>query len=151
MKIRCIANTGEALKPYELKELGSTETGRFGATASTVFSGIAPGEEYLVMGMMLGDGTLWYLVDDHGNIGLYPSPLFEILDNTIPSCWFFLSLSLDLSDEGFPYQEALWGYHEFVFDKTHYQDVVLGGNEEAERIYFRRKIELENTLRSEEC
>jgi hypothetical protein len=141
MKVRCIANTGEALKLYEVKELGEMELGRFGATSHTLFGGIEIGKEYLVMGIIQGGGTLSYLLDDNGDIGSYPTPLFEIVDNRVGPEWFFSMIKFD--DERYPYQEALWGYHELVFDNNHYKKLISGSDEEAPRIYFRRKIEME--------
>jgi hypothetical protein len=142
MKVRCIHNTGEALRAYESKELSKDELGRFGATGHTEF-GLTIGKEYIVMGMLMGEGALDYLVDDGGNISAYPYPLFEVVDSKLPSNWFFRSYKN--TDENYPYQETVWGYHELVFDDSHYEKLVEG-EEEAERIYFRRKIELEKEL-----
>lgn len=142
MKIRCIYNTGEALRVYENKPLNKDELGRFGATGYTEF-GLTIGKEYIVMGMILGEGTLDYLIDDGGYVSLYPYPLFEVVDNKLPSSWYFKSLKN--TDENYPYQEAVWGYYELVFDDTHYEKLV-DVEEEAMRMYFRRKIELEKEL-----
>ena len=142
MKVRCIHNTGEALRAYESKELSKDELGRFGATSHTEF-GLMIGKEYIVMGMLMGEGALDYLVDDGGNISAYPYPLFEVVDSKLPSNWFFRSYKN--TDENYSYQETVWGYHELVFDDSHYEKLVEG-EEQAERIYFRRKIELEKEL-----
>lgn len=95
------------------------------------------------MGIMLSEGTLDYLIDDNGYVSTYPYPLFEVTDNKLPSSWFFKSLKN--TDKNYPYQEAIWGYSELVFDDTHYGKLV-DVDEEALRIYFRRKIELEKEL-----
>lgn len=142
MKVRCIYNTGEALRVYENKPLIKDELGRFGATGHTEF-GLDIGKEYIVMGMILGEGTLDYLIDDGGYASAYPYPLFEVVDNKIPSLWFFKALKN--TDENYPYQEAIWGYYELVFDDAHYEKLVEM-EEDAQRIYFRRKIELEKEL-----
>ncbi len=84
-----------------------------------------------------------YLVDDGGYISAYPNPLFEVVNNKIPSSWFFNSLKR--TDQNYPYQEAIWGYYELVLDNSHYEKLV-DGDEEAQRIYFKRKIELEKAL-----
>lgn len=143
MKVRCVYNTGKVLREYDNKPLSKDELGQFGTTEYTEF-GLIIGKEYLVMGMMLGEGTLDYLIDDGGYIFAYPYPLFEITDNKLPSSWFFKSLKN--TDENYPYQEAIWGYYELVFDETHYEKLVVDIDEEALRIYFRRKIELEKEL-----
>ncbi len=142
MKIRCIHNTGEALRIYENKPLNKDELGRFGATGHTEF-GLTIDKEYIVMGMILGEGILDYLIDDGGYVSAYPYPLFEVVDNKLPSSWFFKSLKN--TDENYPYQEAIWGYYELVFDDNHYEKLV-DVDEEAIRTYFRRKIELEKEL-----
>jgi len=93
--------------------------------------------------MILGEGVLDYLIDDSGYVSTYPYPLFEVIDNRLPSSWFFKSLKN--TDENYPYREAIWGYYELVFDDDHYEKLV-DVIEEAQRIYFRRKIELEKEL-----
>jgi hypothetical protein len=142
MKVRCLHNVGEALRPYENKFLKSDQFGRFGASAHTEY-GIEIGKEYLVMGMILGEGVLCYIVDCAGVISVYPYPLFEVIDNSINSSWFFRAFKI--TDGFFPYQESIWGYKELVFDETHFEKLIEG-EEEAQRIYFRRKIELEKEL-----
>lgn len=129
------------MRIYENKSLSKDELGRFGATALTKYGGLTIGKEYLVMGMLLGEGCLDYLIDHGGYVSAYPYPLFETVDNKIPSSWFFKSLKN--TDENYPYQEAIWGYYELVFDDNHYEKLV-DADEEAKQIYFRRKIELEN-------
>jgi hypothetical protein len=142
MKVRCLHNVGEALRPYENKSLKSDQFGRFGASAHTEY-GIEIGKEYIVMGMVLGGGGLSYLIDCVGVISVYPYPLFEVIDNSINTSWFFRAFKI--TDGFFPYQETIWGYKELALDETHYEKLIEG-EEEAQRIYFRRKIELENEL-----
>ena len=120
MKIRCIHNTGQALRAYESKKLSKDELGRFGATGHTEF-GLTIDKEYLVMGMLMGKGVLDFLIDD-GNISSYPYPLFEVVDSNLPSNWFFKSYKN--TDENYPYQEAVWGYYELVFDENHYENLI---------------------------
>ena len=142
MKVRCIYNTGKALRPYEDKPLADNQFGKFGASYHTVF-GVAIDKEYIVMGMIFGEGELDYLLDDDGYIFAYPYLLFEVIDNKLPSSWFFKALKD--TDNHFPYQMAIWGYYELVFDETHYEKLV-DRQEDACRVYFRRKIELEKEL-----
>ncbi len=139
MKVKCIYNTGEALRPYEYKPLEKEVFGRFGASANTEF-GLTIGEEFLVMGMILGKDCLTYLINDGSLIGCYPYALFEVIDNKLPNSWFFKSFKN--TDEMYPYQESVWGYYELVFDVNHYEKLVEM-DEEASRIYFKRKMDLE--------
>ena len=61
MKVRCINNTGKSIKKYEYKSLKKGQLGRFGATEHTQF-GLEIGKEFLVMGMLFGEGALDYLI-----------------------------------------------------------------------------------------
>lgn len=142
MKVRCVNNTGEALRAYEDKFLRKDELGKFGSTGYTEF-GLTIGDEFIVMGMLLGNGTLSYLINDGRVIGSYPYALFEVIDNKLPTSWFFKSLKN--TDENYPYQEAVWGYYELVFNNRHYEQLI-DFEEEAHRTYFKRKIELEKEL-----
>ena len=146
MKVRCIFNTGEDLRSYEKKSLNKEELGRFGATAYTEY-GLTIGKEYIVMGIILGEGTLYYLIDDSGYASVYPYPLFEIVDNKLPQNWFYKALNN--IDENYPYQEAIWGYYELCCDKNHFEQLIER-EEDAQRIYFRRKIELEKEIKYQE-
>lgn len=143
MKVLCIANTGESLRPYELTTLKKEELGRFETTGSTILGGVEIGKVYLVMGIITGQSSLTYLIDDGGIILAYPYPLFNVIDHKVPPNWFFRSLKN--TDERFPYTETIFGYYELVFDDTHYEKLVEM-DEDAHRLYFRRKIELENLL-----
>lgn len=140
MKVRCVHNTGEALRVYEDRPLRKEEFGRFGVSEYSNF-GIEIGRDYLVMGMTLGNGFLSFLIDEGGMIVDCPYPLFDIIDNKIPTSWFFKIF--DKMDENFPYREAVWGYYELVFDSAHYEKL-MDLEEEAKEIYFTRKMELEN-------
>ena len=142
MKVRCLYNTGKDIRAYETKPLSKNELGRFRTTENTQF-GIDIDKEYIVMGIILGEGTLSYLIDDGGYISAYPFPLLEVIEPKLSSHWFFRSLKN--TDKKYPYQEALWGYYEFVFDVNHFEKLVEC-DEETMRIYFRRKIEFEKEL-----
>ena len=139
MKVRCINNTGKSIKKYEYKSLKKGQLGRFGATEHTQF-GLEIGNEFLVMGMLFGEGALDYLIDDGGYISAYPYPLFEVIDNKIPSFWYYKAFYY--TDEKYPYREAVWGYYELVFDDMHY-DQLVDVKKSACQIYFKYKMELE--------
>lgn len=142
MKVCCVNNTGKSIRPYENKPLAKNQLGRFEATEYTEF-GLEIGKEFLVMGMLLGEGSLDYLIDDRGYISAYPYPLFKVVDNKIPSSWYFKTFLN--TDKHYPYREAVWGYYELVFDDKHYEQLV-DVEFAACQIYFRRKIELEKDL-----
>ena len=98
-------------------------------------------KEYWVMGVVLAENQLWYLVDENSRPGFYPFQLFQILDPSIHSGW---NIKLYEKDDGiFPfYKIAIWGYSELCFDETHYEKLVERDSE-ALRTYFKRKLELE--------
>lgn len=144
MRVRCIHNRGIDLRPYEYKPITNNEIfGRFGSSGMTEFNEVKIGREYLVMGILLGEGALYYLIDDGADIDICPYPLFEVIDHTLPSSWFFKASKH--TDSLYPYQEAVWGYYEFVFDDSHYEKLV-DMEEGAMQIYFKRKRELEKAL-----
>ena len=139
MKIRCVYNTGEVLRNYETKSLKEDELSKFGFTENTQF-GLTINKEYIVVGMFLSEGTLNYLIDESDHVSAYSCLLFQVVENKIPSTWFFRSLKIN--DINYPYLEAIWGYYELVFDDNHYEKLVY--NDEGAMItYFNRKKELE--------
>jgi len=135
MRVKCLHNTGKALMNYPRKPLGTSEITQYGI--------LEVGKEYLVMGMLLGEGMLDYLVDDGGIISACPCQLFEVVDAKVNSHWYFRAYTKD--DDVYPYREAVWGYYELCFVDDHY-DQLIEKEEESHRIYFRRKIEIEREL-----
>lgn len=129
MIVKCIHNTGAALTGYVRKPLGTSEDSEYGE--------LDIGKEYLVMGIIMKRGYLTYLIDDSGIISACPNQLFEISNSNIPTDWHFKAFTKEYSD--FLNKEAVWGYHELVFDDSHYEKIIEG-DEEAERIYFKRKL-----------
>lgn len=141
MKVKCLYNTGEDLRAYEIKSLRKEELGRFGATGYTQYGEIQIGKEYLVMGMIMIESYLTYLIDDDGLISACPCQLFEIIDDKVNQNWHFRLIE---KDEGiYPFVQAIWGYYELCYDKKSYEKLITEPDDEAIRIYFRRKIELE--------
>lgn len=148
MKIRCIYNTGEALRSFENKALQKTELGRFGATEHSEYGEVRIGEEYLVMGLIIFETYQAYLIDDNGFISACPCQLFEVIDDRINSSnWHFRLIGKD--EDIYPFVQAVLGYYELCFDKKSYENLIVEKDEEAQRIYFRRKIELENEINEE--
>lgn len=144
MKVICISNTGKSLRPYEYHSLKEEEFGRFGASFNTEYGEVKIGQEYLVMGIIMFESYLAYLIDDNGLISACPCQLFEVIDDKIVSEWHFRLIK---SDENiYPFIQAIWGYYELCFNENSYENLIVEKDEGEERIYFRRKIELEKRL-----
>lgn len=144
MKIRCINNTGEALKTYENKELRKDELGRFGVTGYTEYGELDIGREYLVMGIVIFETYQAYLIDGEGIITTCPCLLFEIIDDVIPANWKFRII--DKEEEFYPFIQSLMGYPELCSNKNAYEELIVEKNKEVEQIYFKRKMELEKRI-----
>lgn len=141
MKVRCIYNTGEALRPFEEKPLSKGEFGRFGASGDSEYNEIKIGTEYLVMGIIIFETYQGYLIDDNGFISVCPCQLFEVVDYKINSNWYFRVIGKD--EDIYPFVQAIFGYYELCFDKKAYENLIVEKDEETQRIYFQRKMEFE--------
>ncbi|HZV68959.1 MAG TPA: hypothetical protein VFG10_05415 [Saprospiraceae bacterium] len=140
MKVRARYNTGEDLKDYEIKSLRKEEFGRFGASVFSIYGEIENGKEYLVMGMIMFESYLGYLIDDNGFISTCPCYLFEIVDNKITPNWHFRLVGKE--EETYPFVQAIWSYYELCFDKRAYESLIIEKTEESHQIYFKRKFEM---------
>lgn len=144
MKIRCINNTGVSLRPYEYEPIANKEVfGRFGVSGLAEY-GIEIGKEYLPMGLITFQTYQAYLIDDKGFISTYPCQLFEIIDSKVNSNWHFRLIERD--EDIYPFVQALLGYPELCSDKKAYENLIVEQEENTQRIYFKRKIELEKDL-----
>lgn len=142
MKVRCINNTGESLRPFEYNPIISKEIlGRFGVTGHTIYGGLTLGTEYLVMGLITFESYLGYLIDDNGLIFVCPCQLFEVIDDKICLNWHFRLVEKE--EEIYPFVQAIFGYQELCLDRKSYENLIIEKEEEATRIYFKRKIEYE--------
>ncbi len=138
MIIKSKFNMGKDLREYEDRTLSPDQFGKFGASEYTNY-GFNIGEEFFVVGMILQDGNLRYLINDGRVVGIYPYQLFEVIDPRFPSGWFFNSFASNNT-------QALWGYYEWCFDhKKHYEDLIEM-EEEAHLVFFKHKIEFEKSL-----
>lgn len=108
----------------------------------TQYGQLEIGKDYLVMGIISFDEMLCYLIND-GVISACPAKLFEVLDGKLPLNWYFNLLTNQ--DTRHPYIEAIWGYHELCFIEEHYLQLIEG-EDNACRIYYRQKIEIEKSL-----
>lgn len=148
MKIKCVNNTGEALRGYEYKSLRKDILGRFGATGYTEYNELVIGKEYLVMGVVVFETYSGYLIDDNGFISVCPCQLFEIIDDKLSSNWHFRLIPKD--EDIYPFIQALFGYEEFCSDKKSYENLIINKDQQAQGIYFRNKIEFETLYRDTE-
>ncbi len=145
MKIKCLYNKGEDLRAYENKSnLKKGELGRFGVTEYTQF-GLTISKEYLVMGIIIFKTHQAYLIDDDGFISTFPCQLFEIIQDGLVNNWHFRLINKE--EVIYPFVQAVFGYPELCYDKKAYENLIVEKTEEAERTYFKRKMELENSLR----
>jgi hypothetical protein len=128
MIIKCIRNTsirGEeysfAYNPFsDIVEHGELEIG----------------EEYIVMGMILKKGAIYYLINSGTVISASPYILFQITNHSIPNNWYFKIFTPDYYN--YINMEAVWGYFELCFVDKHYEELI-DMNRDAHRIYFSRK------------
>ena len=141
MKVRCLYNTGEELRPYEYKFLEKEMMGRFGATGHSIYGELDIGKEYLVIGIIVFETYQAYLVDDSGLISACPCQLFEVVDSKISSSWHFRLIEKD--EDIYPFVQAVFGYQELCHNKKSYEDLIVEKDPEAERIYYLRKSEME--------
>ena len=141
MKVLCVNNTGESLRKNEYNCLPKGEQGRFGATGYTLYNELEIGKEYRVMGIIIFQTYQGYLIDGFGLISACPCQLFEVIDDCLPLNWNFRVVEKE--EDLYPYVQAIFGYDELCRDKESYNKLIVDMEEEAMRIYFRRKIELE--------
>ena len=105
--------------------------------------GLSVGQDYLVMGMVLykDSNHIYYLLDTDSKPNWFPYSIFEIIENSLPCNWF----SKPAEGENINFMKFLWGFEELCNDKNYYHDLIQR-HEKALRIYFKRKIELENMM-----
>lgn len=144
MKILCKFNSGKDLRPFESKPLEKKEFGRFGTSEYSEYGELEIGREYLVMGIVIFETYQAYLIDGNGLISTYPCQLFEIIDDNIPKNWKFRII--DKNEDIYPFVQSIIGYPEFCLNRNEYEDLIVENDEEAVRIYFKRKNELEKML-----
>jgi hypothetical protein len=128
MKIKCIANTGEAFANYELP---------YGFFRTTEF-GIEIGQEYVVMGFLMSENLLMYLIDDGGIPQFLPFQLFEISEAALPTHWYMKVYTFQ--DKYYPYRQSIAGFEDLLNDE--YLDNLLEQEESAIQQYFRKKTEI---------
>lgn len=105
--------------------------------------GLDLGKEYLVMGMLTfkESNNLYFLVDEGGRPSWFPFQIFEISNNKIPESWF---VKINTDNDYTDYFNLI-SFDE-LSNQEDYFNQLLGRDEEAMQVYFRRKIELEKEL-----
>ncbi len=141
MKVRCLIDSGEALRKYEYSALNRDVLGRFGVTGYSKFGGVTIGKEYLVMGVIIFQTYQAYLIDDDEFISVCPCQLFELIDDKVNSNWNLRIVEKD--EEIYPFIQAIFGYYELCADKLAYLNLIVEMDEGARRVYFKRKLDLE--------
>lgn len=142
MKVRCLYNTGEYLRPFENKKLKKDEWGRFGTTGYSEYNELDIGKEYLVMGIIIFESYQAYLIDNIDFISALPCQLFEITNDEICSDWHFRLIGKD--ENIYPFVQAIMGYDELCSDRNAYENLIVEKDEETRCIYFKQKKMLEN-------
>jgi hypothetical protein len=124
MKVICKYNNGSIFKENEIPPGYSLET-EFALEVE---------KEYIVMGIILYNKFLLFLVDEFSNPFWYPSILFTIQDNKISSSWYFKYFHQKDNNLA----EAIWGYYELCLDENH-NDRLMDREADDLQIYFRHK------------
>lgn len=139
MRVKCTTNRKKDLADYEYKSLNKGEFGRFNISDEGEYPVII-GNEYLVVGMIMFQNYLAYLIDESGLIFTAPCYLFVVTDAEINSRWYFRITNKE--ENIYPFIQAIWGYKELCFEKQSYEDLIVEMKEEAQGMYYRRKAEL---------
>lgn len=135
MIIKCLHNTGHALRQYEYKPLENEILGRFGSTAYSQYNELSIGQEYLVMGLIIFETYQAYLIDDNGFISVFPCQLFEVIDSKMTPNWHFRLI--EKNEDLYPFIQAIFGYYELCFDKKAYESLIIERSKESQQIYFK--------------
>jgi hypothetical protein len=117
--IKCLANDPRSLSDHQ--------TGRAAQFESNY--ALTPGASYLVVGMMMYETVLMFLVeDDLGSPRFAPAGMFELWDGELPEGWKF-SLAAGIRATGRELWAnpvvAIWGYPELIDDPGHLDGLAL--------------------------
>jgi hypothetical protein len=131
MIVKCIANHGKNLPLDCLRPKSG-----FGIDYSFP---LIINKYYIVYGMVLVDGYIWYFINDEENTRypfLNPSPLFEVTNGQLSKYWIYSFTQEKLRDQIFTH--TLWAYFEWVND-PYYYDSLSDGNEKEVAIFKKYK------------
>lgn len=103
--------------------------------------GLELGKEYFVMGILTfkDSDNLYFLTDSNSKPSWFPSQIFEISNNKLSDSF---SVRINLEDDNVDYRNLI-GFDELCNDNEYF-NLLLLRDEEAMRIYFKRKFELIN-------
>lgn len=126
MIVKCISNRGEDL-PAECLDSNS------GFSKTTTFN-LEIGKHYLVYGVTLFLGYIWYFLEDEA-FSYYPiwnpSPLFEIVDGRLSRYWI---CSFKNTNNG--NFRTIFAFKEWANSPTFYEKLVDGEKEAVHRFAF---------------
>jgi hypothetical protein len=105
--------------------------------------GLVLSKEYLVMGVLTfkKSNDLYLLVDENNRPCWFPYQLFELITNELPANWF---VKINIGNDYVDYQNVI-GFDELCNNEDFFNQL-LERDEEAMRIYFKRKLELEKEM-----
>ncbi len=133
MLLRCKANEGSALGP--------TRVGERWHRGTEVLEELVVGELYRANAMILYNTTFFVVVVNRfGKPSSASLGYFEVVDPAIPAGWEFaafdegpgvpleVGLTRDLASDGLPSQlcglQGIWGYHEIVHSRSHFEGLI---------------------------
>lgn len=124
MIVKCLTQEGYLHSPKSVKE---------GNKRLTTYGEIEVDNTYHVYGIIHYEGGFRYLLyDDFEMTYWYPAELFEIVDHSTPSDWYFKFNGQD----GEPIS-AIWGYEDLMDDN--HVDELAELEPEAKRTFLRAK------------
>ena len=142
MRVKCLYNSGKALRDFEYNFLENEVLGRFGATGFSQYNELTIGKEYLVMGIIIFKTYQSFLVDDNSLVSACPCQLFEVIDGKVAKNWHFRQV--EKGEDIYPFIQTIIGYPELVSDKRSYEKLIVEKDEESIIVYFNRKEEFES-------
>jgi hypothetical protein len=129
MKVECVSRSADALPAEMIRP-------DWGLAADSQFP-LVVGKQYVVYGITLALGHLWYYLCDEGYTYYpvwKPSPLFRVVDPRLPRCW---QIGFHSPPRG---RKAILiiAFQAWVDDPLFY-DRLTDGEEEAVRVFSRYK------------
>lgn len=136
MKIKCISNNSNVLP----KDLSPYET-RKESNENRINDSLKVGKEYVVYGIYISDGYLWYFICDESYFYFprsHPSMYFEVSDSRMSRFWIF---GLE-EDEYKERMVPILSFPEWVNDRYFYGELVEDGPNDPNTEIFDKYKEL---------